>query len=1012
MTEPAADQPPPPLRLLGAAHWLAGGERRDLPDSLPGYLVCHLAYRGDWVSREALAGLFWPERAEEEAQHNLRANLHRVRTLLQGWGEAAALQAERRRIRLDLPTDVAAFRAALGRADWTGAVALHPGPLLAAMTFRGFTLVEEWARSERQALAEAWRDASLKAALGLEQAGEPADACALLVRLLQAEPGTEDAVQALLRVAAAAGRRDEALAAFERFRRWLAAELGLQPMAATAALADTLRLGQRLPARAPAASSPPAANVPRAVIQPPRVVGREREREFVADTSRRLVAVGGEPGVGKTRLLEDALPGARWIACREGLSQVALAPLIEYLQDFADSLPELGEYRLDLARLVPALSHGELPPPADPTLAKPRLLAGLARVLEHERRPLVFDDVQWADAATAELMVFLARRAEVPLRLAHRSTEATPALDELLGALQAWGLERMLLAPLSAEALQALLAELSRSAAGPLRFTAWLHARTGGNPFFALQMLRALFESRRLAATATGWASDLDAVTIDYSELEVPAQVAELVQRRLRGLSDGARRVLGVVAVCGHAREVERIGATIGLSPWATAEALAEAESAGLLREGRFAHDLVRESHLAGLPAPLREAMHAAVARQFDQTMPPEQVAAHWWAAGQPEPALEATLRAVEHCRHGGLHAQALQLLAHAAARLDAGPRGAAAGAAPLGARLHAARAHVCLEMADLEGAEAAAGAVLAETMAEPRERAAAWRARAALAMQSGRLDDAGRALHEAALAEPDSLALQVDRGKLANLQGRVAEVIPALEAQRDRMRRERPGPELVRCLTSLGAAYDELGDVARGLPLHEEAYRLAQRLGARYAQVDVAINLLWALAALKRDEEGITLAREALALGEYDGTPTLRNNLAWSLTELGRLDEASEVYTALADGADPTLALIARARLVDLHHRLGRAELARAMASKVVATLGSTEVGIAHATAAINLLQHGDAAQVQAALGALKPAGLDPWLRERLRAALVARGIDPLPYVGEAGQAPQRTSG
>lgn len=992
------------LHLFGAPVWAtAEGGRRDVPDNLPGYLVAYLAYRGDWVSREALAGLFWPERAEDEAQHNLRANLHRARSLLAGWGRGEALQAERRRVRVDLPSDVAAYRAALGRADWPAAVALHGEPLLSATSFRGFALLEEWARGERQALTDAWRDAVLKASLAQEQAGEAQAAAALLLRLLQADAGTEDAMQALLRVARAGGRRDEALAAFERFCRWLDAELGLQPMPATVALAEALRAGTQTAARVAAAV--PVPGVPRAVIQPPRLIGREHETAQVADLTQRWIAVGGEPGVGKTRLLEDALPGARWIACREGMALVPFAPVIEYLHDFRDSLPDLREHRLDLARLLPELAEGELLPPADPALGKTRLLEALARVLEDGGRPLVFDDVQWADAATGELIAYLARRAQVPVRLAHRTTEAVPALDALLESLDsATGLRRLIVAPLSAEQTEALLALLSQAAAGPPLFTAWLQARTGGNPFFVLQTLRALFENRRLSATAAGWASDLDAVTIDYSELEIPPRVAELVRRRLRGLSDTARRVLGVVAVCGSARDVERVAATVGLSPWATAEALAEAERAGLLRDGRFVHDVIRESHLASLAEPLRMVLHGAVARHFAEVLPPARIAEHWWAAGQVESAMEATLRAVDADRYAGLQAQALQLLKRAADRLSDAPKRVADAQR---ARIDALCAHVYLEMANLEGAEAQARAVL-DVPAEPADRAKAWLALAAVSMQQGRLDAAADALHEAALAQPDHVDVMMERCKLVHLQGRVSEVVPTLEAHRDRLRRERPGPQLIQCLTSLGAAYDELGDVARGVPLLQEAYRLAQRLGARYAQVDVACNLLWGLSGLKRDDEGIAIAREALALGTYDGTPFLRNNLAWSLNELGRLDEARAQYEVLADGADPTLALIARARLLHLAHRLGEHDRMPALAARVVDSLAGTEVAIAHASAAINLLQHGDDAQVQAVLAVLKPTAFDPWTEESLRAALAQRGVDPFPYVPKAAGDPR----
>jgi DNA-binding SARP family transcriptional activator/tetratricopeptide (TPR) repeat protein len=986
----------PELRLFGAPHWSAGGgARHDLPDNLPGYLVAYLAYRADWVGRDALAGLFWPDRADDEAQHNLRANLHRARTLLGGWARDAALQSERRRVRIDLPSDVGAFRAALGRGDWAAAHALHGQTLLSALSFRGFALLDEWARTERLALADAWRDATLKAAAALENAGDAGAAAAMLLRLAQTEWATEDGVQALLRTARAAGRRSDALAAYERFARWLADELGLQPMGATAALADALRSERAAPAPSAAPApwpAPATAGVPRSIVQPPAVIGRDRELRVVADLSIPIVAVAGEPGVGKTRLIEQALPGARWLACREGFEQVPFAPVIDWLHDFRDSLPDLGDYRRDVARLLPELAPGELLQPADPALGKTRLLEGLARALEHGARALVIDDVQWADTATLELVRFVARRRALALRLAYRNVDAAPAVDALLASLDAdGGVESIALAPLSADALQALLANLAGTGAGPARFGAWLHARTGGNPVFALQTLRALFESGRLRAAATGWASDLDAVTIDYSELEIPARVAELVRRRLRGLSDSARRVLGVVALCGSAGFVDRIGVAAGLSPWATAEAIAEAEAAGLLRDGRFVHDVVRETHVAAMPAPLQAVMHAAVARHFGDVLPAAQVAEHWWAAGQPAPALDAALRAVDGERHAGLHAQALALLDRAAARVD--PAGAER------ARIDAARARVCLETGDLDAAAAHARHAL-DGPALPADRAAALRVVAAIAMQRGRLDDAARALSEAAASAPEDVELLIDRAALAQLQARVADVIAPLERERDRLRRERPGLPLVRVLTSLGAGYDEAGDPARGLPLHQEAYRLATRLGARYAQVNVAVNLLWSLSGLDRNDEAIAVAREALALGDYDGTPTLRNNLAWVLAERGDLDEARALYEVLAAGADPTLALIAHARLVDLCARGGDTAGLQAALTRTVAALTTTEVPVARAAAAIGLLRHGSDAHVERAVAALVPAPLDPWMRERLQNALQARGIDPAPYI------------
>ncbi len=183
------------LTLLGTPRWhAAAGARHDVPDNLPGYLLVHLAHRGDWIGRETLAGLFWPDRSDDDAQHNLRANLCRVRGLLGSWRLAERLETERRRVRLALPTDVAAFRDALGRADWAAASALQGEPLLAALSFRGLPLLEAWASTERQALAEAWHDAGLKAASAHERAGETDAAAGLLLRLLQQPAAPEEAI--------------------------------------------------------------------------------------------------------------------------------------------------------------------------------------------------------------------------------------------------------------------------------------------------------------------------------------------------------------------------------------------------------------------------------------------------------------------------------------------------------------------------------------------------------------------------------------------------------------------------------------------------------------------------------------------------------------------------------------------------------------------------------------------------------------------------------------------------
>jgi tetratricopeptide (TPR) repeat protein len=729
------------------------------------------------------------------------------------------------------------------------------------------------------------------------------------------------------------------------------------------------------------------------VSRPPRLVGRIGEAALLADTRVAVVAVAGEPGVGKTRLLEEALPQAWHVACREELEQVPFGAVVELIEDQRDSLPDLAESRRELGRLVPALLGGEQLPPVHDEQARPRLLAAIAGLFEARAAPVIFDDLQWADASTCEVVVFLARRGNLPLRLAYRSNELHERLQALLDTVDAAvSIEHIRMAPLSLSQLTEMVAAVSRTDAGPELFSAWLHRRTGGNPFFALQTLQSLFESGQLVAQQDGWATVLDEITKDYSELKIPSRVEDLVRRRIQAAPESARRVLAAVAVAGDARAIAGVAAVAGLSTWACAEAIDQLQAAGLLHEYRFAHDLVRQSVYDSTPPALRRVLHASVARELAGALRPESVAEHWWHAGEPAQAIAATVAACRSQRQAGLHEAARAAVARALGRVTTSAEKA---------QLLAAEAQVRLEQGDFDGADHSANRALEEAAAPP-ERAAACMVIGSVRMQQGRLAEAEAALAAAAASDGDHEGLTIERAKIAQLQHRVGDVVPELERRCVLLRREAPGTELIEALTSLGAAFDALGDAARGLPLHEEAYRLAARLDARYAQVAVAVNLLWALSALGRNEEACAIAEEALRLGDYDSTPILRNNLVWCLRELGRIDDAMRVCEELAASADPTLALIAKARLIDMHARRGDAGLA----ARIDAMLGAmprTDVYAGHATAAKVALLHGSAEQADRVLAYLQPKALDPWLYGELSQALAARGHDPRAYIGEA---------
>ncbi len=979
----AAPPPNPRLCLLDTPHLAHGAARFDLPASVPGLLLACLGVHGDWVPRERLTTLFWPDATEADAQRHLRVTLHRARQWLDGRGLGAHLGSERRRLRLALACDVPQFRAAVGRADWAGAVALHRAPLLDGAAPKGFVAVDEWLALERQALTTAWRNAALREASRLEAAADAAAAATLLQALLRFDLLAEDVVQALLRVAAAAGERSTALDTFERFRELAAAELGLEPLPGTLALAKALREARP---QAPAVLAPAAAAVrpllPAALLAPP-LVGRGDEAGRLRAAGPGVAVVAGEPGVGKTRLVGEALPGATVWRCRDGLQSVPLLPAAEWLQREAAHVRQhvtAAATLRELARLEPALAPGETLPPADGQ--SPGLLLALCAAVPALTDTLVVDDLQWVDTATLHLLRLLA--AETPLRIVAtlRAAEAPAEVTRWLAAEQAAGrLQRIDLTPLPGAATAELMARLAGHAAP--RFAAWLQRASGGNPFFALETLRALFEGGQLRAEAGGWASDLDTLSADYSELAVPERVAAVVQQRLDGLPETARRAMLVAALAGSAEHLEALAPVVGLTPLAMAEAAAQAAAAGLLTGAEFAHDLVRETLVQSAAPAVRRALHAGIARHAQAQLGAHALAGHWWAAGREDEAVAQTERAAAQDRSRGLLVAALALLQGALDRsIDPGRQ----------ARLQSLIAATHMQAGDTGAAARWAASALAGAPG-PQSRLEALYVQAELALAAGRVGDA-EALVQQALAidaaAADSVMLAAHIAYLRGEFTRAGDLLQGLRAERQQ---EAPGPEDTSILMSLGSVRFALGDYAGAVAVLQQALALARTLGARYEEAAAARNLVQALAELGRLDEAIEVGRAALALGDYDSTPALLNNLATTYLRAGRLDEARPLCERLCRDADPSLRCRAWAKLVDIHGRQGDAAALAVAIDAAFAEAAATEQYPAYAVVATAVLNHGSSAQVERALQGLKPHPLDRATGERLDAALARHG-------------------
>jgi DNA-binding CsgD family transcriptional regulator len=393
------------------------------------------------------------------------------------------------------------------------------------------------------------------------------------------------------------------------------------------------------------------------------LVGRVRELAVlttalaaVKDGRGGLLLLAGEAGVGKTRLVDEALSTASVVVLRgeaavEG--SVPYGPVIAALRSGLRDTPGLlGGAPLTghLARLLP-----ELGPPAaesDRATLFEALRWAFATICRPAPIVVFLDDLHWADNATLELLPALAGTLErEPLLLlgAYRSDEIPRghALRRARTDLRRLRrLRELAVGPLDRADTAALAARLLGGAVSPA-LAATLHDRTAGVPFFVEELAAALAAGGRLRVGDGG----LDLAPGD--ELPIPDTVRDAVLLRAESLSGHARDAIEVAAVAGLMVDLDLVRELAG-----DEAGVAEAIERGLLADagaGRagFRHALIREALYDDITWTRKRAIHRRLGQCLEaRGAPPALLAEHWLAAREMDRARTALAAATDaSCR-------------------------------------------------------------------------------------------------------------------------------------------------------------------------------------------------------------------------------------------------------------------------------------------------------------------------------------------------------------------------
>jgi len=687
------------IKLLGGFDLSYGSESltgvtTERLQSLLSYLVLN---RHVPQTRQHLAFLFWSDSTDSQARTNLRHTIHVLRRILPNVEQFISIDSKTLQWQQDAPfkldvmefeqaivdaeaaeqtSDAKAVRVALERA-----IALYQGKLLP-------TCYDEWIEPEQERLHQACIRVYTWLIQQLQMQRDYSAALRYAQQLLRIEPLNETTYAHLMQLYALNGDRANAFQTYHRCMTVLREELGVDPSASTRKFYERLLLEDEAvedrgvadeAPRMQVASHHPSSLPP---VVPVRwmspLVGREREwatiQQWVnakADYASEVLLVVGEPGIGKTRLLEelratmqaDQVLWGRGFAAEmvrpygiwtDALRSLAIPPSVTIPPELSFLLPEMGQ---------PTKTAPDRPPAR--LRERSHLFDAVVQLIAEwtNQAPLVviFDDIQWIDEASSALLHYTIRLlGHLPVRFAYagrsEELEENPVISRVVQALRRERRLRTLkLQPFD----RAQTAELIRSVQinfSNLSVEAFdqVFTDSGGNPLFALEVARALSQNQ------SAHANDLEG----------------LIGDRLQRLDDGAREVLPWAAALGRNFNPTIVAQVANYPLPQLLMAIEQLERQNIIRPSTsagteirydFAHNIVRQVVYQQLSEPRRHLIHMQVAHRLNQLASSDNalasdIAHHASLGGDHELAASAALLAAERCLKLFAYAEASKL--------------------------------------------------------------------------------------------------------------------------------------------------------------------------------------------------------------------------------------------------------------------------------------------------------------------------------------------------------------